>query len=87
MKATFDVAGDGEFPQPSFEIAICFNGVPGTVILEINKMCGGGYSGESGNPVSTVSKRLENVMRAPLKASHARAIASALLSAATEVRQ
>lgn len=77
MKSVFSVGGDGEFPQPSYEISIQFNGVPDTVVIEINRTVFEGYP--------SVSKQ-ECVMRAPLKANHARAIASALLSAATEVR-
>lgn len=76
MFATFNVAGDGEFPQPSFEIGIGFNGVPGTVILELGKT---EYPDEGPRTVP--------LMRAVLQASHARAIASALLSAATEAKQ
>jgi hypothetical protein len=86
MKATFVVGGDGQFPQPSYDIAVCFNGVPDTVVLEIHRNEFEGFSGSGDNPVTTVNKQQTCVMRTALKASHARAIASALLSAATEVR-
>ena len=84
MKSTFNVSGEhhGDGPNDkSFEIVVCFNGVPDTVILEVQEITG--WSGASDEP-SYPNKVTR--MRAPLKASHARAIASALLSAATEVR-
>ncbi len=73
MKSVFSVRGDndGSIPSPSFNISVCFNGVPDTVILEVHR---------------TDSEMHLPLMRAVLKASHARAIASALLSAATETR-
>lgn len=37
MKAVFSVTGAGPSPQPSFDIVVCFNGVPGEVVLEIHK--------------------------------------------------
>ncbi len=94
MKAVFSVGGDpldgsqmtAPGLTPSFDISVCFNGVPGTVILEIQRIDFEGYSGGSGDPVTTRTTRQVPVMRAALKASHARAIASALLSAATEVK-
>lgn len=80
MKAVFSVGGDGPFPQPSFDIVVCFNGVPGDVILEVIQTT----HDAPGEPTTTTHVPL---MRTALKASHARAIASALLSAATEVRK
>ncbi len=87
MKAVFSVGGDGEFPQPSYDIGVMFNGMPGTVVLEVNEMVTApGYSGESGNPVTTVRSQHKCVLRTLLKASEARALASAILSAATEAQ-
>lgn len=89
MKAVFSVGGDGDgnIPQQkNYDIGVMFNGLPGTVILEINETTFEGYSGESGNLETRVEKRQKCVMRSALKASEARAIASALLSAATEVQ-
>jgi hypothetical protein len=92
--AVFSVAGEEDaglhpnFPHSaSFDLIICFNGVPDTVILEIKETTWEGHSGESGNPETQSVKRQKTIMRAPLKASHARAFASALLSAATEVKR
>jgi hypothetical protein len=94
MKSVFSVGGDpldgsqqtAPGLSPHFDISVCFNGVPDTVILEVHRNDFEGYSGESGNPVTTRTTKQVPLMRAALKASHARAIASALLSAATEVR-
>lgn len=87
MKATFSLVEDGTgIPRPCYDLAICFNGVPDTVVLEITRTDSEGYSGSSDDPITTVTKRQARVMRAAIKGSHARAIASALLSAATEVK-
>ena len=80
MKSVFSVGGDGEFPQPSYDIVVCFNGVPDTVILEVIQTT----FDAPGEPTTTCSMCL---MRTALKSSHARAIASALLSAATEIKR
>jgi hypothetical protein len=87
MKATFSVGdGSGSFVSPLYEIGVCFNGEPGKVVLEVDQIVFNGYSGASGDPVTTQKKQSESVMRTVLKHSEARAIASALLSAATEAR-
>jgi hypothetical protein len=80
MKAVFSVGGDGEFPQPSYDIVVCFNGIPDTVILEVVQTT----FDAPGEPTTTGTKCL---MRTALRGSHARAIASALLSAATEIKK
>lgn len=87
MKAVFSVRGDGlDMSTPSYNIGIGFNGVPNTVILEIDRVQFEGYSGSGDDPVTQHRQDTVNVCRAVLAGSHARAIASALLSAATEVR-
>ena len=86
MKAVFSVAGDGEFPQPSYDIGVMFNGLPGIVVLEVTQTTSAGYSGASEQPVTTLERKYNNVLRTQLKASEARAIASAILSAATEAK-
>lgn len=88
MNATFSMAGDGQFPNsPSYELCICFNGVPGTVVLEINRFDFQGFSGSSESPQTEERRVTRQVCRALLQSSHARAIASAMLSAATEAKQ
>jgi hypothetical protein len=87
MKSTFSVAGDGPFPAPSYDLIICFNGVPKTVVLEITRVHDVGYSGGSGRAVTEERRTVESVCRVALAASHARAIASALLGAATDAQR
>lgn len=87
MKAVFSFSGEGEFPNaPVFDLKVCFNGLPGTVVLELDRVEFQGFSGSTGDPNSEERKVTTPVLRAPLKASEARAIASAILSAATEAR-
>lgn len=79
MKSVFSIANDSKFPAPTYELVVCFNGVPRTVVLEVHEITG--WSGDSsGN--SRAETKLH--LRSCLKASEARAIASAILSAATE---
>lgn len=88
MKAVFSVAGDQPFPDTTnYDITVCFNGLPGVVILEVHEITFEGFSGEGDNPETSHTKKSVCVMRASLQASHARAIASALLSAATETKR
>lgn len=80
MKSTFHVNGDREFPDnTTYELTVCFNGVPDTVILEVERT-------RFSETVPSVPTH-ETVVRAVLKASEARAVASAILSAATEVKR
>ncbi len=89
MKAVFTVGSDNDHinQQSHFEIAILFNGMPEKVVLEVTRIHQQGFSGESDNPITREQKNTELVMRTVLEASHARAISSALLSAATEARK
>ena len=85
MKAVFTVAGDGnDLNTPNFEIGIGFNGVPGKVLLEVRRIDFQGFSGSGDSPTSEERRVTTPACRAVLESSHARAIASALLSAATE---
>jgi hypothetical protein len=81
MRSTFHISGEyvplssptscGAAPNPtSYRLDICFNGIPGVVVLGMDQGDGSDLQ-----------------VRALLKASEARAIASALLSAATEAKQ
>ncbi len=83
MKAVFSVGSDdntlGE--SRSYDIAILFNGMPGKVVLEITRQSYTEFKNGAGPGEQHAS---ECVMRTVLEASHARAISSALLSAATE---
>lgn len=84
MKSVFSISGDddGSVPAHGYDLTICFNGMPGTVVLEVSQTT---YPASTSTSVG--GSMTATIMRSILKASHARAIASALLSAATEVRQ
>ena len=100
MRAVFAVSGDGngQAPVSGYEIRIGFNGVPGKVALEVAKIISHGsvileidgreigraVAGD--DPVTEERRRTETVCRTVIDASYARAIASAMLSAATESR-
>ena len=88
MRAVFAVSGDGngQAPVSGYEIRIGFNGVPGKVALEVAKIISNGFTGSSDNPVTEERRQTETVCRTVIDASYARAIASAMLSAATESR-
>jgi hypothetical protein len=83
MQSVFTVQGEGEFPMPSFEIGVGFSGVPGQVVIELAKLT---FSEPNGDPIPEGPKRREMRARMVMPASHARAIASAVLSAATQAR-
>lgn len=72
MQAVFYLHGEPTIDpsqQNGYRLNVCFNGEPGTVVLEVDAGDGS-----------------ELKVRALLKASEARAVASAILSAATEAK-